>query len=665
MQSFSRVFVLSSAFAGICSLAWPADAHATGLHGASRLGAAWANAGDESGQRALEHKSANFKPLDARLLCAPSETSVSKGGLGLFEGPGGLVLQPVAAGTECKLLATGANLNIQFPGQGAILLGGPVNYRLSETPRRAEFSVIEPLLCESYYTATDRLSLRITDSNGVERNLGGVLGLSYAPGLGRVAPSLVQAAGERGPLLQCFSFPFAQLTTNPPAPPAPLSQSAMFRSGFESTADLRVEILDAGGDLLISRQDAVLNSAFSYRIRVRNVGEAPAAGVVVREFVPTGNLYAARINPGTWSCETSTGANCTPATGAAGALVDSGITLAPGAYRTYTLSRTVISGTPPNRTVLAAAAFADPLAANAGFDPQLGNNSAPLIIELVPNQLPQFACSYPDRNLPADSSTWVWNSDLPVTITLDEVIGGAPAAVEFECRVRDPDAGEGFALTGSPTNSNPALVPNADLVTPIGVDGDHFDVRIAPAAAQIGSALIVQTATDDRLGVGRVRVNLEVRDVNAPPEFELLYGELALSPAPIAGPMNDGDGNQIPLGLYSRANNCFDSGNGLCQITFPQFIFDTSIGVPPESPGQQLVISVGTCSPAGMLQGNIQITPSGPVSADTEFQLQFSYLKSNAGANTSLVVTCPITATDTGNPPGGPVTRNLILRYQQ
>lgn len=658
MQPVSRVLVLSGFAAGALLLCFPVHAQSFQAEEVSRVAFGVAGSGGVLVQPARAPKASAGAPAESRLLCAPDGAASPKGGLGLFEGPGGLVLQPVAPGTECKLLATGANLNIQFPGQGPILLGGPVNYRLNQTPRRAEISVIEPLLCESYYAANDRLALRITDSNGAVSDYRGALGLSYAPSLGRLSPSLLQAPDGRGAYLQCYSFPFAQLIANPPAPPAPVSQTGLFRSGFESAADLRVEILDASGELLISTLDAVRDSAFTYQIRVRNIGEGNAANVRVREFVPTGTTYATRISAGAWSCQTSTGANCTPASGATGALADSGFDLAAGAFRTYTLTRTVTTGTPPNSTLLAAAAFFDPIAAGGGGDAVTSNNSAPLIVTLVPNQLPQFTCSYPDRNLPAEPASWVWSNDLPVNISVDEVVGGAPAPIEFECRVRDPD-GESFDLAAAPVNSNPTLVPNADLVTQLGPA--HFDVRIAPAAAQIGTAQIVQTATDERGGAGRVRVNFEVRDVNSPPSFELLTTEVRFSPT--GGLPRDASGAPIDTPHVVRGANCPSSD--VCTLTFPDFLTDRSVGLPPESPGQQLSATIA-CAPHSVGINPFEVAPAiGPASAQSPsqpFSLSVTYRKSNfdPAPNPAVEVDCLVTVTDTGSPP---LSADRVLRF--
>lgn len=599
--------------------------------------------------------------IAGELLCAPGQDKALTDGFGWYDTGRGLTLGTVKAGQSCTLLATGAGLNVQFPGQSALLLSGPVNYRLGATPRSAEFSLAEPVLCESYYAGNDELAIQLTDTNLVQQTLRGFRRIDYTPGTARFVPEPV--AGSVGSTVQCHAFPFASLIANPPSvpPPAPVNPDLIFRSGFDDGANLVLDLRTGDGALSIRQLDVARDQAFAYQIRVSNTGAVAASGVRVREFVPT-NAQQSLIQPvvtsGAWTCSTGA-APCPGAASGTGVLNLSNLTIGAGETYIFTLSRTVSDGAPPDKTLLGAALFFDPQDTAGGGDRVLTDNSAPLILTLVPNQVPQFACSYPARVLPVDQALWVWNSDLPVNVVMDEA--GAP--VEFECRVRDLDA-EAFTLAAAPTNTNPTLVPNAGLISSLGTG--HFDVRIAPPSDQIGTALITQTATDVREGTGRVRINVEVRDVNAPPSFGLVSGVLSLYPGPFDGPVRDGSGALIDKSQYFLGTDCANSGLSICTVTFPSFLTNLSVGADPESPGQQLSAQIGNCQGSGLLPTqNPPTITAGPLSTSGQFELRFTHYKSQSGFfNPAAEVTCTITVTDTGSPPQATNT-NLVFRYHQ
>lgn len=590
--------------------------------------------------------------IAGELLCAPGQDKALADGFGWYDTGRGLTLGTVKAGQSCTLLATGAGLNVQFPGQAAqnsLLLAGPVNYRLGAAPRTADLSLAEPVLCESYYAGNDELAIQLTDTNLLPQTLRGFRRIDYIPGTARFVPESV--AGSVGSMVQCHAFPFARLIANPPSvppPPTPANPELIFRSGFDDGANLVLDVRSGDGALSIRQLDVALNQAFAYQIRVSNTGAVAASGVRVREFVPTNaqlSLIRPVVNTGTWICSTGAGP-CPGAASGTGVLNLSNLTIGAGETYTFTLSRTVSDGAPPQKTLLGAALFFDPQDTASGGDRVLTDNSAPLILTLVPNQVPQFACSYPQRTLPADTSQWVWNSDLPVNVVMDE----AADPVEFECRVRDLDA-EAFTLAAAPTNTNPTLVPNAGLTTTLGGDS-HFDVRIAPPSDQIGTALITQIATDAREGTGRVRINVEVRDVNAPPSFTLLSDELRLSPT--GGLPRDAAGNPIDSPNVVRGPNC--PSQDVCSLTFPDFLRDRTAGQAPESPGQQLQASV-TCAPHSTGVNPFEIAPSlSPSTAQAvaqPFSLFLTYRKSNfdPAPNPAVEVICTVTMVDTGSPP--------------
>lgn len=601
--------------------------------------------------------------IAGELLCAPGRDKALADGFGWYDTGRGLTLGTVKAGQSCSLLATGAGLNVLLPGQpaqNALLLAGPVNYRLAATPRRFELSLAEPALCESYFAGNDQLAIQLTDTNLVAQTLRGFRRIDYTPGTSRFVTDPV--TGSVGSMVQCHAFPFASLIANPPAvpPPAPVNPDLIFRSGFDDGANLVLDLRTGDGALSIRQLDVARDQAFAYQIRISNTGAVAASGVRVREFVPTNaqqSLIQPVVSSGAWTCSTGA-APCPGAASGTGVLNLSNLTIGAGETYTFTLSRTVSDGAPPQKTLLGAALFFDPQDTAGGGDRVLTDNSAPLILTLVPNQVPQFACSYPQRSLPADPTQWVWNSDLPVNVVMDE----AADPVEFECRVRDLDA-EAFTLAATPTNTNLTLVPNAGLISSLGTG--HFDVRIAPPSDQIGTALITQTATDVREGTGRVRINVEVRDVNAPPSFALLTPTLQVSASATGGAILDEQGVVIPNGEYTRSSTCFSSGEGICAVTFSSFLRSVSVGPQPESPGQQVIAALEACSdPTGILLNPPTISPTTPTGASTAFSFAFTHFKlPYKDLNSAATVSCTVRLTDTGSPAQS-VTQTVTIRYR-
>jgi hypothetical protein len=565
------------------------------------------------------------------LLCAPGQSKAAADGLGWYDTGRGLTLGPVKAGQTCSLLATGAGLNLQFAGQGALLLAGPVNYRLNQTPRRVDFSLAEPVLCESYSAANNKLALQITDTNGAVQLLRGFNRVDFTPGSSRFLPESV--AGTFGPAVQCYAFPFASLIANPPTVPAPLpvDPNRIFGSGFDDSVSLTVELLTGDGALAIRQLDVTRDQPFEYQIRVTNTGAVAASGVRIREFVPTPAttpLLSPVVTAGTWSCNQAV-APCIGTASGTGVLNQSGISIPPGQSRVYTLSRTVSSGAPPAKTLLGAAVFFDPEDAVGAGDRLLTDNSAPLVLNLVPNQGPVIACA-----------------GLPNPVNLNE---NAPP-VEFECALTDP---EGDAITGFTVqnNSNPAVIPSAGMLTPAAAPAT-WTLRFAPLTNVLGTTVVTLRSTDDRGGSRDLTVTVNVNDVNAPPSFSLLTSELRVSPT--GGLPRDVAGQPIDSPNVVRSSNC--STQDVCTLTFPDFIRDRSVGVTPESPGQQLQASV-TCAPhsSGLNPFEVApgIAPSSPQGVAQPFGLSLTYRKSNfdPAPDPNVEVLCTITVTDTGSPP--------------
>src|SRR5690606_23165737 len=113
-------------------------------------------------------------------------------------------------------------------------------------------------------------------------------------------------------------------------------------------------------------------------------------------------------------------------------------------------------------------------------------------------------------------------------------------AVEFTCQLSDPD-GDAISTFEVASNSNAALIPTAGMLSDLG--GDSWRLRFAPAADQLGTANIVLRATDSRAGSADLSVQVNVNDLNTPPSFTLLTGEVRFSPT--GGLPRDGSGEVI------------------------------------------------------------------------------------------------------------------------
>jgi hypothetical protein len=592
------------------------------------------------------NSSAAVKAADtdsAVLLCPPGATVISKDGLGMYDSGDGLTLLPVKAGQECKLLATAAGLNVAFPGQSPLLLTGPVAYRLNLSPRRADIGLAQPALCESYYTGNDLLAVELVDTNGALQTLRGVNQIRYSTAQASFSPAF--AAAAYGPYVQCYAFPAAALIANPPAVPAlpPMDPDLIHSSGFDDSASLRVDILNGGGDQRVSQLDVTRDQPFDYLIRVTNVGPIAASGVRVREFVPlpaTDPLLTPVVTPGAWSCQNAVGAPCDGLASGTGALNQAGLAFAPGESRIYRLTRTVSSGAPPQGTLLGAAVFFDPTAAGGFGDAAVADNSAPLVLTLVPNQGPRITCA-----------------TLSGPVNLDE----NAAAAEFDCQLTDleEDPISGFVVV---SNSNNAVVPTAGMLTDLG--NDAWRLRFEPAANALGTASILLRASDNRGGTRDLLVTVNVNDVNSAPSFELRTAEIRMSTT--GGLPRDAAGVPIDNPHVVRGSNC--PSLDVCTLTFPNFLIDRSLGAEPEAPTQQLQAAIA-CAPQSEGLNPFELAPSiAPVAAQSvsqPFALSFTYRKLNFDPPPSvgMEVVCTVTVTDTGSPALN-AQRTLRIVYQ-
>ena len=585
-------------------------------------------------------------------FCGSDGKALLGDGLGLFNVGGTLALLPVPEGyasnaknaAACGAKATQANLNIQFPGQNAVLLAGPVGYEFTPAQRVVDAAVIEPTLCHSYYLGADKLALDLTDSNKQEKRLLGISSLDYTLSNARFAPTVAQ--GTHGPAVQCYTFAFDALRANPPVIPAAPANVSIFNANFEESADLRVDFTNTSPQpMLIGKLDTLAATPFTYRIVVSNLGEAPAAGVRVEEFVPLSGVPSPILSPtvsaGVWTCTKAGAASCgitgVPTNTGSGVLSVGGLDVAPGDIYTFELTRTVPAGAVGVRTVVGAAAFYDPSHATGRGDIKAANNSAPLVIELVSNQPPVIACVNDADGVTAIAS--------PIAMSEDA------AARSYTCSVSDPenDPIAGFVVAG---NTNPALFPSAALLTPLG--NDEWNLTLAPTADLHGSVNLTLRARDDRGGIKDLGLVVNVASVNDAPSFDLVSNTAVLfaNGDAVRDAGNNVIEDQVNGIVQNFGNNCFDAST-VCSVSIDKFVQNVDAGPPSESsetvtPLTSICVRTDAAgSPSDLFSAQPTSLPAGASASGSNFALSWTFKK---GAPTDVVVECTIRFQDNGTP---------------
>ena len=633
------------------------------------------------------------KPIPAgqqSLLCAgPVLEKAASGGhsIGLSYGFGAWKL--VSVGPEnadaCVLKATtAAGLYVKFDGGAnnrAMLSSDPTFHFTQATglpPRRFAFTTIEPVLCETYYTGgSGLLSLTITDPNGRTQSFGGVESFTYKPPVAgddtsaRFTPVSVQAA--HGAQTQCHAVPYATLAAGAADVPAPglALTTSIFDSGFEvpvapsQKADLRVEILDGNGSAsnayLRRNLQATIDQPVQYSIRVRNAGPVAASGIRLKEFVVDTGAPAAQLEPKVealaWTCvdrgpgvlQSAPGTACTGGSGVLN-VGGAGFSLAAGASRTYTLTRTFPSelNTNPNAeqgdlSVLAAAVFFNPADATGKGDVSLEENLAAAIFQLTENPGPTIACAGLNN------------------LTLSE--SPSPQSFPYSCTVSDTDGIKSFTATSS---------DNSKVTATVGAPtGNVYPLTLQVPASTFTTAPVTVTLNAlDNLDAAAtpLAVTVTVNEVNDPPIMDRLHDALQLSPS--GGLPRAGDGTtQVP----ATRTGCLTggAGQGECQILIRDF-FAVSPGV-GES-GQTLTAMSVQCQeeagspiPEAIFTQLPHIVPDDSVPPVVgAFDLRFAYDKA---LPESTQIRCSFQFQDNGTPAEssgtGPDSEVLFTRFAE
>ena len=554
--------------------------------------------------------------------------SLAEGGqvLGLYPMGDGTYLVHTVDAVDAKscVKSTAANLSFQFEGTAPASIadsnpsGSPIVYDFSTPPFALKARVTEPVICHGYYPGTDKLALNLADTNGTVHVLRGMDTVDYQLGNGVLVPNF--AAAAHGAYARCHVFPYGTTIANPPTQSSPTASNILFGAGFESTGDLEVLFFadDGSNDPMVTNLvQAYPNTNFSYRVRVRNLGDAQAHNVSVREFLPAAS--------GTVAPAVSAVA-CTGDETCSGPLDVFLGDLNARDERWFTLTRAIPSGTVGARTVLAVAAFSDPQEAS---DPNPANNARALVAEVVSNQSPAIVCD-----------------DLTATVALEE----NDNAVTYICTVTDlEDTITGFTATSS---NNTVLAVSTSHVS-----GDDWELELTPQPNQSGTGITVTlTATASAGPSGNHVFAVNVAQFNDPPEFDLLSSDIEMNPG---GGLSYDAENAVWLDAPDvvYGSNCTNGADTTCKLTFPDFLKNASVGLPPESAGQQLQAAI-SCSPhtgggIGPFSSAPAISPAGAQNANQPFVLELTYRKSNfppPAPNLGAEVVCQVTVTDTGVP---------------
>ncbi|MBN8426547.1 MAG: hypothetical protein J0L65_03680 [Xanthomonadales bacterium] len=601
---------------------------------------------------------------ELRTICPADGSALVPGQIALVDD--GTALRIVAVDStmsaECAMKATAANLKVRFPGNTQdILLTGPVAYNV--LTREVGFGIVEPALCESFYPVDSAplLQIALTDPDGSTQTLSGISGLEYAlPSTARFTPT--SASATYGDWVQCHAIPYSTLVNNAPDVPAPGvnvdpgNPDLIFADGMEtpaSNADLRIEILDDGERFLTRNIQAYIDQPFQYAVRVRNVGNATATGVRLREFTPNAAVVSPpvpmqpRVTIGAWTCQNDAEQSC--GTGS-GELDVASISLAAGSYRDYTVTREVVTANVGDKVAISTALFFAPNDEVSKGDVSSEDNVASAIVTLLENTGPVITCIDPQIGSGPNS--------LPNPLNMQE----DDDVREFECTMTDAEQDAITNFTAS--SSNISLVPNDGLLGARA--GDTWELFIAPQPEASGSSTVTLTATDARGAQRVMQFTVEVAAVNDPPTFSLFSATVVQSATGDVPTNIVGDPLEGPLQFPTMEANCFDSGNTACTVSISSFIEDVVSGPSNES-GQLVqpvtlvagdcVLASGTGSLSNMFAVLPQLTPASAQASGSDFALAWTYRKN---ASATLAFTCTMRVQDAGGAQsGGQITFSM------
>lgn len=508
--------------------------------------------------------------LDLRLCGAEAKTSEYQD-LALYDTGAGMALRTVPvdelvdelAGVAAKsggiacAKSTAAGLAVEFPGQDPILLAGPVSIAGGNT----QISVLDPALCTSYAASGAGMSIDLVDFNGNHTLLPGWTSVRYDLTSRGFVP--VPADGLRGPVVQCHTFPWDQLLSNPPQYGVPGEDFGIFGGSFENRGNLLVEIIDPATGNRTGELDITQDLSATWQVRISNTGESPVAGVRIREFLPKVN-FTPVISDGTWSCTHSHG-TCPSASGT-GAIDATGVSLGRGHSMTFEITRELPGALPGAKSMVAVAAFVNPNHATAGGEKDPADNAQPLVLTVVANQAPTVACA---------------------PTTLNSLLEDDPAAaVSCTAVDADGDAIDVIVVDDTGDTDSPVVLDNVVQA------GAQVDFTVTPKPDASGTTTIHVTATDVLGATGApFALPVTVAPVNDAPTFAVASTTLEVF-----------DDGSDPDGQYTGGPVLCTAGiSGFnCEAAILAFFDNFDPGAPDEA-SQTLtpvVTALGTLNPA-------------------------------------------------------------------
>lgn len=378
---------------------------------------------------------------------------------GVLEFPGDLSSSCVPV-TTAKLAAQLGGLTLP--------LSREVIYDLGANPSKVTLPLLEPALCEDYFTGSGGeavWNLVVLDANGeplFSTGAGavkGVASLGYNLTTGALTPAMVSSYGNT-PWLRCHSglAPNAEITLPGGSEGHPLT---LFADGYESpvyASDLQLQFLDPDTDELLT-QDVMYQpntGNIRFKVRVANVGNMDATDVRVREFLPSEPPPATPVGPEATPVVERVACVDHGPTGTGTASCNNGIggdrfaadisSLAPGEERDFTLTRRS-TGTDLNddqvQALIQIAAFSSPVDA---LDANYQDNSRSLRI-LVVDQI-SVSHGHTTNGVTGGSGGSIVISSVPVGVectTTGQTTTCPPGTTGL---VFDADAASGYTFTG-------------------------------------------------------------------------------------------------------------------------------------------------------------------------------------------------------------------------
>lgn len=337
-----------------------------------------------------------------------------------------------------------------------------------------------------------------------------------------------------------------------------------------SQADLSISLVGTPDPI-------VAGTALTYAIDVANAGLADAQSVTVSQATPAGTTFAALSAPGGWSCTS-------PPMGGTGVVSCTAPLLVSGATASFSLTVTVLPGTPDGTTISATATVS-----SATPDPNSANDTA------------------------MDSTTVGVSANLEIASTVE------PETV---------NAGETVTVTVTATNLGPSDAVDLTITTPIPVGmafesatADGGTCVVPDVGATSGSVVCTWAGATPVGGIRTAEITLRALATLADGAFVSIHSTASSSS------VDDDSTNNFTTSSVTIARN---ADLALSIVTVPD----------PVGPGSTLVSTLTVTNNGPVAAANVQLvtaTPDGTVFSSIE-TTQGTATTPAAGASGAIVV---------------------------